>query len=868
MTPTRRLAHHLRARHDETCLAAGLDAWVAPDVLPWDEFIARAFARDRSRGGSTGRWLPGIAALLVWERIIREDPELDPMMSPAGLARVAAQSWRRAHDHDIPLDALAVGGSPECVAFARWSQRYAAMLAERGWTDAATAAARIRPDAVRPGFELVGFDRLTPLQQRVVDTWRASGVEVVRRSEAGGRATASRITCVDPAAEFEAAARWAAQTLHEGDGLRQIAIVVPDLDRRREQVRRIVARTFAPASGLTGGPATATAAFEFAAAPPLSEQPVVAAGLLVLESCLGEPDLPRLSRLLRLPFIDGAAAERAARARLDVWLRRSEGPGLTLGRLERLATERGCPLLGAALARARSTLQKWSHKEFPSDCSDYVLRLLSDVGWPGGDLDSEEHQAEQRWRALVMEFGRNDDFTGRMSPTEAVARLRELTVGTLFEPRDQVAPLLVIDTETSAGMRFDALWLTGLDASNWPPAASPDPLLPRTLQVRHGVPQASAGLAMDEARARFERLLRSAGTVYVSHALREDDTPLLPSPLLDALPSASVPAGWSEPRVAAWLYAGRPRLESGVDPGLPPLSAAEARRGGAQLLQLQSACPLRAQVELRLGARPLDVPSIGVDSGERGDLLHTTLAALWRGLPGQAALAELDDPALQSRVQEAVDGALAEARRRSSGLTAHLLDLEARWLVRRVLEILECEKARPPFEVESLETARSLLLGPLRLEVRPDRVDRLADGSLVVIDYKTGANADVAAWLEERPSLPQLPAYVHALGADRVAGVAFARVRTGDTGYAGLASRGHEFTGLAAPGDRAWPPGVPSWEVLLADWRRRLEHLASEHASGSVRLAPDPPHACRYCHLGGLCRIGEAEESVAAGEGT
>ena len=40
--------------------------------------------------------------------------------------------------------------------------------------------------------------------------------------------------------------------------------------------------------------------------------------------------------------------------------------------------------------------------------------------------------------------------------------------------------------------------------------------------------------------------------------------------------------------------------------GLPPLTTAEEGRGGARLLELQSACPFRAQAELRLGARPLE----------------------------------------------------------------------------------------------------------------------------------------------------------------------------------------------------------------------------------------------------------------------
>jgi len=138
-------------------------------------------------------------------------------------------------------------------------------------------------------------------------------------------------------------------------------------------------------------------------------------------------------------------------------------------------------------------------------------------------------------------------------------------------------------------------------------------------------------------------------------------------------------------------------------------------------------------------------------------------------------------------------------------------------------------------------------------------VDRLADGSLAVIDYKTGANADVKTWLGERPTLPQLPAYVQALGPARVGAVAFARLRVGETGYAGLAREAVLFPGLKVPGTRGAPRGCDSWDGLLADWQRRLEVLSREYAGGDARLAADPARSCEYCHLRALCRIAESD---------
>ncbi len=351
-------------------------------------------------------------------------------------------------------------------------------------------------------------------------------------------------------------------------------------------------------------------------------------------------------------------------------------------------------------------------------------------------------------------------------------------------------------------MSAAAAWLAS-SARRWPPPAAPDPFLPRSEQLRQGVPRASAAIATEEARVVFDRLLSSAPEVFLSVPDLDEDAPLLPSPFLAGIAELESPPCWQEPRVAQAQYTQRPSLQSLTDGQLPPVAGDESTRGGARLLELQSACPFRAQAELRLGARALEVPGVGVDAAERGDLVHVALAELWRRLGDQDSLKRLDAAGVQAAVRQAVVAALAEARHSAGDVLQHLLDLEAEWLESRLLEITDADRARPPFAIESLEQPCTARIGRLTLELRPDRVDRLQDGSLAVIDYKTGANADVRAWLDERPRWPQLPAYVQALGPERVAAVAFARVRSGRV----PGRRRAHSTRPARQGSRGIPPG-------------------------------------------------------------
>lgn len=862
---TRRLAHHLRRRHDDACLAQGLEVWPSPDIVTFDELVRRMFELDRQAGRQHGRWLPVPAAQLVWERIVRRDRVADELISPAGVARTAYQSWRRMHAYRIPLTAISGEAGPEAEAFGRWASRYGGWLAERGWVDPSLAPALVSAASAEPRLEFVGFDALTPAEQEFQSRMAAAGIAIVTTPQEPRRSDCAWLACTDRREEMETAVRWAAQRL-DGAVNTRLAIIVPDLAQRRDEVRRIVDRVLVPAATVTGGPAPESAGYELAAARPLALRPLVAAALDVLDAFAGTRDLARTSRLLRSPFLLAAVQEADARSRLDARIRRDEAPDLGIERLARLARDRGCPALADALQTGLQQARAWPRTALPNRWAGSFFHVLVALGWPGENLDSSEHQVRARWGELVAEFGACDDYVGELSAREAAGLLRHMAEGVLFEPEELRAPLLVIDAETCAGMSFDALWVCGLDDGRWPPPATPDPFLPRAWQARQRVAGCTAEIAAEDARRLLGRLCASADEVILSVPQFDDDAPLLASPLIDGVPRRGLPPLWPAAPMAAATHAQRPILERSIDATMPAVGGQESGRGGARLLELQAACPFRAHAEQRLGARPLEEAAPGLDAAERGEFVHAVLARLWKTLGDSRRLHALSAGESRETVRRTIGAEIEASYHAVEGVRRRLLEIEARWLEDRVLELLEHERARPDFVVASMEEGVAITVAGLTLGLRPDRVDRLADGRLAVIDYKTGADADIKAWLDERPKLPQLPLYAIALGPERVGAVAFARVRTGDTAYAGLVHDAATFPDLKSPGARGWPREFGDWREMLESWRRRLTALAEEHVSGDARLAPDPRRACEYCHLGALCRIGETR-SGRAGEG-
>lgn len=871
MTPSRRLAHQLRARFDRHCLSLGLAVWPSLEAMPFDELVERMFASDRQAGRLSARWLPVGVAGLLWQRIVADDAELDPVLGRHGIARAAHRAWRRLHAWRIPVERLADDGSVESLAFARWAGTYQQLLDGRSWIDAAVATDRVSAAAAPAILRLVGFEAATPQQREFFARLGDAGRDVAGADPPAATGRCGSVACEDAADEVDCAVRWAAARLDGAPPERRVAIVVPDLLRRRDEVRRIAERVLAPASGVTGGPMPEARTFELDAAPPLTRAPVVAAALTWLGAMTSVGDRSTAARLLlRLPYTSGHSEEAPTRGALEAWLRRRRRSGVALGELRALCAERACPALAAALARGLDRKSSWSQKDLPSRWTERFFDLLEAVGWPAAPLDSAAQQAQERWRQVLAGFGACDEFLGLIGAVEALAELRRMTEAAPFQPESPETSVLILDAEAAAGLRVDALWICGLEASRWPPPASPDPFLPRSWQIRRGLPGASAELAERDARARLDRLRAAAAEVVLSAPRHDGEAALLPSALLAGVAALEPVDRWEAPTFAATLFASRPACECLRD-DMPPAPAGFRPPGGARTLELQSACPFRAQAELRLGARGLEQPEPGLAAAERGELLHTSLRGLWSELGDLAALQSRTEPELTEAIRSAVAAAVASLRAAPGSLTARLLELEARWLESRIRSLLDWERRRPPFRVEQTETPVTLELGGLRFELRPDRLDRLADGRLAVIDYKTGAGADPGAWLQERPKLPQLPLYVEAVGPAAVSAVAFGRVRGGDTGYFGFARDPEAFPELRCFGRDRPPREIESWSALLAEWRRRLAALASEFAAGDARLAPDPRSACRLCHLQALCRIGEvlpdARDGTEAGEG-
>lgn len=833
VTPNRRLAASLKAEFDVFQVAKGLASWEDADILPWTSFLERgyedAFYRE---GGDTLPQLLGTSqAQAIWESVL----EGSGLVAVPHAAAACMEAWRLSHEWELTGKIGRFPGSDDTIAYAGWAKAYARRCKEEGFIEAARLpelGERILTSKPKL-LILYGFDVLPP---RTAAFLQGMGTEVrlCGPEPKAGRAVATPFP--HRTQELDAAARWARGKLEAaGDRPLRLGIVVPDLQQHRAEVARIFSRVMRPGAVRPGEPA-APMPFDVSLGLPLAGYPVVEAALAILAFAQREVDFTSASQLLRSPFLAGAESDLAARALLDAKLRRKVPGRVTLrgfvAHLEggsRAVFERLLEAQEKAPSRAQPT-HAWA---------EHFTTLLEAAGHPGErTLDSSEFQARARFHDLLGELARLGRVTGEVTADRALALLRRLCMDTLFQPETPDLPIQVMGVYEAAGQSFDALWVCGLTESAWPLPARPNPFLPVRLQREAGIPQAGPEEALAFARRVTDGWLQAADEVVFSFPDREGDNELLPSPLIANVPRVAVDI----PVYESWrdrIHAAR-ALET-ITEGRAPALKEKVLSGGTRVLADQAKCPFLAFATHRLGAKPLEAPSDGPDAMTRGTLLHKLMEGIWKEVRNREGLEGNLGPVIARSAAAAV---------KHVGLEGRFAALEEQRLARLAREWLEVERGRQAFEVVAIEQDRVLEVEGLTLKGRIDRLDRLPDGTHVLVDYKSSKRLTPAMWKGDRPDEPQLPLYAVS-SREKIGAVTFARLRTGGLAFVGF-SKDKDVLPKVKP-----PKDIP-WEVLLGEWRKTVHGLARDVVNGEADVDPkNGPKTCERCDLHPLCRVNE-----------
>jgi probable DNA repair protein len=822
ITANRRLARILQAEFAEQQLREGKLAWESPAIYSWQGWLEQMF-----QGSTDPSELPTRInqhqSQLLWERsLAREMPESYSRL--AALVRLSRETWRRLADWRVSIGEVARSAeNGDQRLFANAAGRYLGILERQHWVDDAGLALCVE-QLITAGrarcqgrVTLVGFDRERPIVVSIMAALASSGCDV--RSalvpELADFIGLQPFATAD--AEMRAAGAWAREKIHSNPKA-TVAIIAANLEQEAEHKAHLVREGFMP--GWQYGPLSIGRYVNVSYGRRLVDYPAVSIALLLLRWLVRDLSAGDFGHLLRTPLIGPTAT--GARSRMELRLRRLPdrlwSPSMVSSALPDSGEDSDAAAWLGMVARISKQRRELKKTASPAEWAVYIDETLAACQWPGmAALSSADFQLRNRWRELLNDLARLDLVSPAMGLPTAIRRLELMAAETVFQAETETQAVQLIGPLEASGAEFDAIWISGLTAANWPPSGNPSPLVSRRLQKRLAMPDAEPADTVAYAQKLLARLASAGKEVLCSYALTEDDaeqtsTALL-QPLAPVAQTGLLDPGWHASKLTDVA-------DTVVVPDrVPKIRAEEHVSGGAGTIQRQLADPIAAFIVGRLGVRSLQPQAVGLPATLRGNIVHDALCHLYSGRPDCDAIRAWTDDERYARITESINSAISRHERNTDAVLRELFQLERR----RVAELLECflsvDLEHGEFSIAEVEHDVAFSEAGVHLQLRVDRIDRLRDGTLAILDYKTGAKKKFLRG-DGQPQEIQLIAYASALN-ECVSAVALVNVDTREVSFDG-AGRGYTVD--------------ESWDDTLAGWQRIVTAACKDLSRGDVRI--------------------------------
>ncbi len=408
----------------------------------------------------------------------------------------------------------------------------------------------------------------------------------------------------------------------------------------------------------------------------------------------------------------------------------------------------------------------------------------------------------------------------RWTLDEFIAWVNDILEAESFKPeqasREQV---VILPVSQMLGRPFGALVMPGCDEKRLSPSPEPAGIWTPEQRTVLGLPLRETIEA--EIRAGWRNAVQ---TLYCDVLWRRSDEsgePLLPSPLVQALQLELGLQLQPDPREAVVTQA-QPIARPMPTGSLLPITQLSA----SAYSDLRS-CPYRFFAMRQLGLQEADEIDTEVGKRDFGNWLHQVLGEF------HEALHESWEPAGAKRVQlldTAADKVTSEMRFDES----EFLPFAAAWPGVRdgYLDWLAKHEEKEGATFVEAEGKHELQLGSVKLVGRIDRIDKLRDGSQLVMDYKTEAAAASSKRVSRAGEDTQLAFYAALLHDDTLRA---AYVNVGERGETRMVEQ-----------ERI----VQERDMLVEG----ILHDMTRIGAGKKMPALGEGKACEFCGARGLCR--------------
>ena len=663
-----------------------------------------------------------------------------------------------------------------------------------------------------------GFKQRTPEQNKLF--------EILECQSLNSRSLENNIQAlsfIDQETELEAIAKWAKEVSLKNPNS-QIGVVIPNLSQLQHLVKSTFDQEF-DASLLE----THHKPYNISLGISLCQYPLIQHLLSIVKISTqiikGNIDLEMLMKTVTSPYIKGALIESNSRALL---VNRILGLGCEEATTQKvLKLMKDCPVLIQIVNALRSL--KIDKKIALEDSLDSINLLLLTWGFTSDrSLSSSEYQLFEKYQNESLILNRLSNFYKKVSLFDAIKILNTHLNSVIFQPKSGAANIHILGALEAEGLYFDYAWVSSM-TSNFIPGKIKMPLfIPQKTSIEYELPNSNFLLVTEDAKVTLKALNNLSPETTYSYAKLMQNREELPSPYID----------FKDYLEGSFIKTSSRELIYIDDYKAPKIKELTIKKG-VKTLQNQMSCAFRG-FAARLDIDDFEAPHIGLSRLQQGNLIHKILETFFNEIKSGASLLKLTELELDNLIEKHTESATLSLPKSNFKLNEKIR------LVKIIRQHIDLEKQRSDFEVIKTESTSEVDINGLKFSTRIDRMDRLANGDSLIIDYKTGKDVKVAQMTGDPIDQAQLPIYAVTNSVD---GVAFATINSNDCQFKAITKNKSELPLTKQAINR-----MPEWDKQINEWTSILNSASEQFQNGIASVLP-VKNACDYCDYDLLCRV-------------
>ena len=663
-----------------------------------------------------------------------------------------------------------------------------------------------------------GFKQRTPEQNKLF--------EILECQSLNSRSLENNIQAlsfIDQETELEAIAKWA-KVVSLKNPNSQIGVVIPNLSQLQHLVKSTFDQEF-DASLLE----THHKPYNISLGISLCQYPLIQHLLSIVKISTqiikGNIDLEMLMKTVTSPYIKGALIESNSRALL---VNRILGLGCEEATTQKvLKLMKDCPVL-IQIVNALKSL-KIDKKLALEDSLDSINLLLLTWGFTSDrSLSSSEYQLFEKYQNESLILNRLSNFYKKVSLFDAIKILNTHLNSVIFQPKSGAANIHILGALEAEGLYFDYAWVSSM-TSNFIPGKIKMPLfIPQKTSIEYELPNSNFLLVTEDAKVTLKALNNLSPETTYSYAKLMQNREELPSPYID----------FKDYLEGSFIKTSSRELIYIDDYKAPKIKELTIKKG-VKTLQNQMSCAFKG-FAARLDIDDFEAPHIGLSRLQQGNLIHKILETFFNEIKSGASLLKLTELELDNLIEKHTESATLSLPKSNFKLNEKIR------LVKIIRQHIDLEKQRSDFEVIKTESTSEVDINGLKFSTRIDRMDRLANGDSLIIDYKTGKDVKVSQMTGDPIDQAQLPIYAVTNSVD---GVAFATINSNDCQFKAITKNKSELPLTKQAINR-----MPEWDKQINEWTSILNSASEQFQNGIASVLP-VKNACDYCDYDLLCRV-------------